>query len=97
MGDPPIVTGTFCPNQHNFLFIDIQWPPKPLVFYTKVKKVSHSGNPTKSPTRGTYMSQLLYDGDIMRLLLIRSTSQNRKIIPKRPEATKYRDTPSSTA
>ena len=45
MADPPIVTDTFCPNKPDFLFIDIKWPPKPLVFYTKVEKVSHSGNP----------------------------------------------------
>ena len=46
MADPPIVTDTFCPNNPDYLFIDIKWPPKPLVFYTKVKKVSHFGNPT---------------------------------------------------
>ena len=45
MADPPIVTDTFCPNNPDYLFIDIKWPPKPLVFYTKVKKVSHFGNP----------------------------------------------------
>ena len=45
MADPPIVTDTFCPNNPDYLFIDIKWPPKPLVFYTKVEKVSHSGNP----------------------------------------------------
>ena len=45
MALPPIVRGTFSPNKHDFLFIDIKWPPKPLVLFTKVKKVPHSGNP----------------------------------------------------
>ena len=31
MADPPIVTHTFSPNKPDFLFIDIHWPPKPLV------------------------------------------------------------------
>ena len=46
MADPPIVTDTFCPNKPDFLFIDIHWPPKPLV----LEKNSHFGNPTN--TRG---------------------------------------------
>ena len=41
MGDPPIVTDTFCPNKHDFLLIDIRWPPKLLV----LEKNCHSGNP----------------------------------------------------
>ena len=41
MADPPIVTHTFSPNKPDFLFIDIHWPPKPLV----LEKNSHSGNP----------------------------------------------------
>ena len=41
MVDPPIVRATFDPNKHDFLFIDIKWPPKPLV----LEKLCHSGNP----------------------------------------------------
>ena len=41
MADPPIVTHTFSPNKPDFLFIDIHWPPKPLV----LEKISHFGNP----------------------------------------------------
>ena len=41
MADPPIVTHTFSPNKPDFLFIDIHWPPKPLV----LEKNSHFGNP----------------------------------------------------
>ena len=41
MADPPIVRATFDPNKHDFLFIDIKWPPKPLV----LEKLCHSGNP----------------------------------------------------
>ena len=41
MADPPIVTDTFCPNNPDYLFIDIKWPPKPLVFlYKSGKSVS---------------------------------------------------------
>ena len=38
MADPPIVTDTFCPNNPDYLFIDIKWPPKPLVFLYKSEK-----------------------------------------------------------
>ena len=41
MVDPPIVRATFDPNKHDFLFIDIKWPPKLLV----LEKLCHSGNP----------------------------------------------------
>ena len=47
MADPPIVTHTFSPNKPDFLFIDIHWPPKPLV----LEKNSHFGNPTIHITR----------------------------------------------
>ena len=47
MADPPIVTHTFSPNKPDFLFIDIHWPPKPLV----LEKKSHFGNPNNTCTK----------------------------------------------
>ena len=70
MADPPIVTDTFCPNNPDYLFIDIKWPPKPLVFYTKVKKVSHSGNPT---IMGTFQDSHCLLSLIYRLLNLKLT------------------------
>ena len=48
MADPPIVTHTFSPNKPDFLFIDIHWPPKPLV----LEKNSHFGNPIEQLESG---------------------------------------------
>ena len=64
MADPPIVTHTFSPNKPDFLFIDIHWPPKPLV----LEKNSHFGNPNISVFISKTWEVEIYNNIIMSSL-----------------------------